>query len=811
MQPNPTDRLRALLTVTALLLAAGSAAAGLTADVTLTNTTGGDKTDWPVFLTIWKVFGPDLPDGAIDSGRVRVLDADGNEIPHMPRRMPPAASPGSDEIVFLVKRLPAGASLRLRVVAGTEAGKTSRFDLHANPNNLLPPLPGKQVKPPADAPADAGRITRIDLPAGAAVNLAVGKPVRFRKGVPCHFSFWAKTDNVAHNGWGFRGSGVSVKFDPPAFRGRESITLRGRRAWYCYRFDAGGADAWGVDAQAAMPVAETVRKGRERAPAPLWAKARGMAQLRITGKQTPQPFLVGDKSGRLWLSDPILFAQPTVSVDRASPLKRAARHGAVVFARPVNMPRCKAFAHEAADRLEAFAMRGQRVQLRLGVHAVTALGDVTVTTSPLVGAAGQIPEDRLELETLGAYVTDYAPIPHLTAGHVAEFLLGIDVPAEAAPGVYTGSVRLAAGETTLADLPVVLEILPVGVGPMTGYWVGGIYNIGMGMDRNDAFYRAYGKARFNYLLLFDYLFGRMKGGRIDFDAADAQVRKIVSLAKVTGGIGLYREPNMSEDQPRKWYQIASGDPDWQGKYKTGTDDRFEAGYRKRARAAADHARKAGWPELVYMVSDEPGDRRDVDPSMGWLNRELPRAVTIADVQFKDMVRTWDWYNLPVLDDPVDWTGPLVYEYVRKRKGRFGICGTGWRLDVGRYQPGLMLAGTGACYWHFWHTRGPFEPKDGKVVRSHTVAAMAAGVNDLRYYLALKDLIAANRTGPNAAVAAEADKYLRETLALAPGDHDRHLMPHNGVPWHWGDVRFYDRWRKRMKDCLTKLSSVSGAE
>jgi len=216
-----------------------------------------------------------------------------------------------------------------------------------------------------------------------------------------------------------------------------------------------------------------------------------------------------------------------------------------------------------------------------------------------------------------------------------------------------------------------------------------------------------------------------------------------------------------------------------------------------------------------MVSDEPGDRRDVDPSMGWLNRELPRAVTIADVQFKDMVRTWDWYNLPVLDavldDPVDWTGPLVYEYVRKRKGRFGICGTGWRLDVGRYQPGLMLAGTGACYWHFWHTRGPFEPKDGKVVRSHTVAAMAAGVNDLRYYLALKDLIAANRTGPNAAVAAEADKYLRETLALAPGDHDRHLMPHNGVPWHWGDVRFYDRWRKRMKDCLTKLSSVSGAE
>ncbi|MHC4718009.1 MAG: hypothetical protein ACYS5V_13635, partial [Planctomycetota bacterium] len=330
------------------------------------------------------------------------------------------------------------------------------------------------------------------------------------------------------------------------------------------------------------------------------------------------------------------------------------------------------------------------------------------------------------------------------------------------------------------------------------------------LDRSDDFYRAYGKARFNYLLLFDYLFARMKGDEIDFAAADEQVRQIVSLARVAGGIGLYREPNMSEDQPRKWYQIASGKPDWQGKYRTGTDGRFEAGYRKLARAAHDHARRAGWPELLYMVTDEPGDRRDVHPSMGWLNEEIPAAVTIADVQFKDMVRTWDWYNLPVLDDPVDWTGPLVYEFAKKREGRFGLCGTGWRLDVGRYQPGLMLAATGACYWHFWHTRGPFEPRGGKVVRSHAVAAMAAGVNDLRYYLTVKGLIAAHRTGPRAALAAEAETYLRKTLALAPGDHDRHLMAHNGVPWHWGDVGFYDRWRRRMKEYILELGPVSTA-
>jgi len=396
----------------------------------------------------------------------------------------------------------------------------------------------------------------------------------------------------------------------------------------------------------------------------------------------------------------------------------------------------------------------------------------------------------------------------LRPGQTAEYLLGIDVPPQTPPGVYRGAVTFTTAACPAAvRLPLELTVLPFRAPAMKGYWVGGIYNIGYELKRDEAFYRCYAKTRFNYLMLFDYLIASMKGAGNDFAAAQRQVDQIVGIAKVTGGIGLYREPNMSEDQPRKWYQIAAGQPRYRGKYKTGTDAKYKAGYQRLARQAHEYAKAHNWPTLIYMVSDEPGDRRDVHPSMGWLNEAIPEAITCCDAQFKDMLRTWQWYNLPVLDDPVDWTGPLVYEFVRKRKGRFGFCGPGWSLDVGRYQPGLMLASSGACYWHFWHTQGPFRPRGNKVVRSHAVAAMSAGFNDLRYYVALKQAIRAARKsgGPaKAALAEKAEEYLAGIFRFAVADHDRHLMPYNGVPWMWGYAGFYDDWRAQMKDFILAL-------
>jgi len=96
------------LVATIILLACSVAAAQFEADVTLTNTTGEEKTDWPVFLTVYKVFGGNLPVARIEAKGFHVLDAAGRELPHMLRRLPPDVSCGNDEIVFVVPKLAAG-------------------------------------------------------------------------------------------------------------------------------------------------------------------------------------------------------------------------------------------------------------------------------------------------------------------------------------------------------------------------------------------------------------------------------------------------------------------------------------------------------------------------------------------------------------------------------------------------------------------------------------------------------------------------------------------------------------------------------
>jgi hypothetical protein len=820
-----------LLTFAGLLLCAQATRGNLQADIRLENRTGTDKVDWPIVLTVYKLFGANLDLEAIQRDGFHVYDTAGNEVPHMVRAIPPAFSIGNDEIVFLVPEMRAGESLRFRVTNTKSRGRTQPIDLAGNPNNLLRGrfttdgqgklagyelTSGKGVGVTADVEASrSGKpCIRLTVPVGSTVSLRSEKPVQFRKDGQYHFSLWAKTDNVAYTGWGFWGDGGTIAFEPAAIRGRDSIALRGTREWYCYTFDATNRDDWGMPAMAYAAQAAVVKKGRKDVPAEIWEKD-GLAHLAIRLRQADQPFLNGDKTGTTWLDEVVLLEQPTVTVDRAAPLRSVAREGAIVFARPVNMPRMGACAHEAVDRIETFAMPGERRQLRLGIHAVEDLRDIRVEVPPLTSGDGKAKPLPVEIELLAEYVDAYEPIASLPAGRTTEFLLSVDVPTEASPGDYRARIVFASGEKMLAEVPLRLEVLPCSAPDMKPYLVGGIYNTGMGLTRDRALYECYAKTGFNYLLLFDYLFPP-QGGKLDYRAAREQVEEITHIAGVRDAIGLYRECNMSEDQPRLWYQIAAGKPEYAGPYKIGTDSRYEQGYVDLARKADAFAKQNGWPQLVYMVSDEPGDKRDVDPSMGWLQAAIPDTLTIADVQFKDMVRTWQWYSLPILDDPIDWTGPLVYEWIRAQGRPFGFCGTGWSLEVARYQPGLMLAASGGIYWHFWHLRGPFEPRDSRVVRSHAVAAMAEGLNDLRYYVLLKQQIdkAEQRLregklssfggGRLTAKILVAKRWLNFGFDFATADHDRHLMPYNGVPETWGYDRFYDEWRAGMKEFILQL-------
>jgi len=771
--------------------------------VTIQNNTGQAKTNWPVFLTVWKVLGANLDMAKLNPAGFHVYDESGAEIPHMLRHVPPEFSLGNDEIVFIIPEIASGQTLTYRVSNSTRPGLTQEIDLIDNANNLLPNggfetdsggVPtgytvtsndGVIIGFDTEIKHSGDRSLLLTFPLGRSATLKTTNSITIRSGGHYHFSIWAKTENVSYNGWGFWNCGGVIKFDSTAFTGRSELTLRDTREWFCYRFESDDEDAWGV------PI--------------MGSKGTGNLQVKLSlgGYEQSQLFLQG-AAGYIWFDEALLFEQPTITVDRQTPLAQAARNGAVIAARPVNMPRYKVFAHEAVEELSAYAMRGERRRIRLAVHAVQALQNLQVSVHPFGGPDGRASPVTSELERLAYYVTDYAAIAQLAAGETAEYLLSMDVPADAQPGVHHSVVVFSADGQVLDYLPLQLEVLPVDVPSMEGVYVGGIYNIGYPLDRDDRFYTCYGKARFTYLMLFDYFSTHMIGEEVDLPGAQQQVDKITTLAHVTSGIGLYREPNMSEDQPRKWYQIASGDPDYHGPYTQGTDEQYKPGYQALAAELENYADQHGWPDMIYMVSDEPDRAADKDPSMGWLNDALPNAITNCDAQYRDMIATWGWYNLPILDDPANWTGPMMYDYVTAHEGRFGICGTAWGLASGRYQAGMMMASSGAIYWHWWHTQGPFEEIEGKVVRMHHVAAMGAGVNDLRYYLTLADRI----EGSSDPAAAEAQSYLDGVFSFCTADHDRHLLPYNGVPADWGYDRFYDDWRARMKDYILLLQPAA---
>ena len=110
----------------------------LAAAVALTNSTYVHQTDWPVFLTVWQAFGPNMDPGLLRPDGFHVFDADGTALRATIRRIPPEFSVGSDEIVFVVPHLGARETRTVRVINVDAAGCTDPIDLAGDPHNLIP-------------------------------------------------------------------------------------------------------------------------------------------------------------------------------------------------------------------------------------------------------------------------------------------------------------------------------------------------------------------------------------------------------------------------------------------------------------------------------------------------------------------------------------------------------------------------------------------------------------------------------------------------------------------------------------------------
>ncbi len=125
-------------------------------------------------------------------------------------------------------------------------------------------------------------------------------------------------------------------------------------------------------------------------------------------------------------------------------------------------------AERARKEYDIQAAPGQRVILRLGLTAFTALGDCTVALSALSGPA-TIPASAARF-----YAQDYRvrgdgvqeaclkPVDHLSAepGISWCFYAWLGVPADAPPGAYSGTLTMTPGAGAVQAFPVHLTVYP---------------------------------------------------------------------------------------------------------------------------------------------------------------------------------------------------------------------------------------------------------------------------------------------------------------------------------------------------------------
>lgn len=784
----------------------------LETSIDVENRTGEMKFNWPVVLTLWKVFGSDVDWSRVDPANLHVHHTAGSEVPHMLVDIPPDFSLGNAQIVFNIPLFGAGTKQYFTISHDDTPGLKTDIDLFNSSHNMIPNgdfenftggIPdgysvisnhGVQIVRDTTEKHSGDSSLRLDFDSYETVKLRTSDAIPMEAGQDYHFGIWAKSETMARSGWGFWGEGGEVGLLGAPFNERASLPVNDTRDWFWYTMDEPSLDPWGIPLMHNRATSTVV------------------TNVELEGYQSIREYIPGDGSGTMWIDGAVLMEQPRVTVFRNAPLEDIATDGVVIFTRPADAPRSRAFAHEAADSVDAYAARGERRRIRFGVHALQTKADVEVSVSTLTGPGGAtLSGAQLDLETVDEYIGDYAPISLLAGNETAEWMLSVNVPSDATAGLYTGTISIHSDVGLLGELDVSFRVLPMDSNTVPDQYVGGIYNIGYPLVRDTDFYVEYGKAGLNYLMLFDYFSTHIGSMDVDLAGAAQQVDDMVNLAGITSGIGLYREPNMSADQPRMWYQMATGDPTYPGSYGAGTDPQYKDGYQAYATQLHQYALDNNWPDMLYMVSDEPDRPADWNSSMGWLNEALPNALTPVDTMYDDMLRTWDWYNLPVLDNPADWTGPMIYDFVMAEKGMFGICGKENQFASARYQPGLMMATTGSVLWHFWHLETVMAEQNGGVERKHILDAMGAGMNDLRYHATLRDAITRHETGARASVAAEADAWLESLFSFANGDHDRHIHPYNGMPWDWGDIRFYDTWREGMKDYILMLDHAGDSD
>jgi hypothetical protein len=819
-----------------------AASAAHEVEVELENLSGEDKTDWPVVLTVYQVFGRNLPKGLLDPDGYRVLDAKGAELACTVEKRPPYDQPGNDELIFVIPSMKAGASATYRVTNNKgRSGGVRKLDILNNPNNLLK-NPGFEATEDGKIAGWSGplsRDTKVKRSGKASMRLRGTRrqiashvaEIPVHKGSYYYFGGWAKTDNVSRHAL-YKSRGVY--FDLPGFDNlysgkdrTEKRTERRKRAsiwrtcatrdWFKMRFRMSGRTHWGL-------------------PEPFARAAADKTTLKAVLDQRRMFYRPKDKQeGTVWIDDLMLFEQPKVTVRFDKLLAPHIKAGVFLFTRPTNSPLGRLrekygpwtawpFPWEKLERLDRYGLKGQRVSYFFGMllSKPRKQAHVRVKGGRFDGPGGGLPVTEIEYAPgfIGPNPSKHLR-PHAAAADLPDgkcmpyFVVSVEVPRDAAPGSYTGTVELTLDGKLMQSVPLKLRVQDLKLPVLRDTYIGMIFQ-GGSIPFNDAGLKQYSKSGFSSVTRFGGFlrYKKDKDGEwhVDLDHLDERMKWLRSYG-ITAGVCPFSDFDLGCQ--------------WNGgrlyKKVQGKKEKYQ---REVKRIEAAQKAHPDWPRMIYMTWDEPIPGQKWVPNtrskvhggpcemMNWVPEVAPDAPHTLDAHYFVFDKILKYYNMPAFDDPANFCGPDMYSFMKGLGKDYGFAAAQGRGETARYQPGMMMLASGARYMHVWHLAGGnklMTVVDGRVLRSPAMVAAGEGMDDFKVHRLLTDLIKKCRAGADGdkkKTAAEAEAYLRKIHSVWDADHAYASgLPYLGYASNWGYEQFYDDWQRKMARYAARLKGV----
>jgi hypothetical protein len=833
--------------------------------VEIENTTAERKTNWPVIMTVYKVFGRNLPAGTLNPQGYHVHNEKGEEVEHMIEAIPPYDQEGNNEIVWIVPAVEKGQKLTYRITnTWQNSAKRAQFDVVNSPHNLVAngafenegaragSVAGWDGDGELDAEVKRSGRSSLRLRGTKRREVRLAGKIPLRKGSRYYFGAWGRTHEVSRHGIhtsngahflltgfdsGFQGAwrddrgrivpeseqNATMKAAMAASRAATPFPQCYTRDWAKTHFSVKSYTSWGLPEMCARAAAET-------------------ADLTLVLDQQPQFVRSPYQAGTWWLDDAVLLEQPEVTVRFERLIEPHLKDGVFLFTRPTNMHLGSNFAgdrrtneycsmpypRESAARLDRFALKGQRAVFLLGVYHERPLGEVSLR----INGGGLTARDGsriplTEIEWLPGFLPPqrfHLLKPHTNAEDLSSqrgmpyFLLSFQIPVDAKPGRYEGQMEFLLGKTVLRSLPVSLRVQDMELPAVRDVSVGAILQSD---PLNDETMHQYVKTGFNGVNvgrgIFQFTTGQDGKQHVDLPALGKTLDWLTSKG-INSRVTLWSDADLG--------------PQWNGGRLLQAVKYNKEDFLAEVKRVEDYAQsRREWPRLIWMTWDEPqpngtfefaarGEPRRPHgaphPMMGWPLEAVPNAWNTVDAGFWLWDRILPYFSLANLDEPADYAGPEVYAFTKQSRKEFGFAGAKNDLDERvRYQVGMMLIASGAINFQYWHltVHGKLMGRvDGKLLRSISMAAMGEGIDDLKIHRLLRDAIRDARKSGDAArrqAAKDAEDYVRRMYSVWNGDHTQdESYPYLGLAADWGYDQFYQDWQERMARHAATCKGVS---